>query len=343
MCSQKIKIQVCLLLILVFISVPATHADLVKLYNGDRISGKVEKLKDGKLIFKTEWAGSIQISWSSIDSLESDDTLSVMTSGGDIYSGFLRKADSALKVANDQETNRLQAVDIVSISPTRGTFWQRVDGSFHFGYSMPRGSSDSTQSSLSTSVNYDRPDYSVHGEIVSTLNEPGDGQATSRHTLDTRYDRFLNRKSFLFVLGGLERNEQQLLNLRTKVGGGLARKVINTRKTTVSFLGGFNFANEKYRFENFIDLPAANSGEGLAVFDLRTTRLAGIEFMLRVAIHPALTKGGRYRIESDSSIRIPITKNFMWGLSLDDRFDSQPPVPVDRNDYGVISTLGYKF
>ena len=108
-------------------------------------------------------------------------------------------------------------------------------------------------------------------------------------------------------------------------------------------IADINFANEKYRFGNLIDLPAANSGEGLAVVDLRTTRLAGIEFMLRVALHPTLTKGGRYRIESDSSIRIPITKNFMWGLSLYDRFDSQPPVPVDRNDYGLISTLGYKF
>lgn len=334
----------CFLLILTIVTALNGRADFVTLHNGDRISGTVEKLTDGKLIFKTEWAGSIQISWNSVDALESDAIFSVMAEGGEVYSGSLRKMDSALKITSDQKTNTLQIPDIISISPTtQETFRDRIDGGFNLGYSMVRGSSSSTQSSLSANVNYDRPNYSAHGKILSTLNEPDGGRATSRHTLDTRYDRVLSRRSFLFVLGGLERNEQQLLNLRTKVGGGLARRLISTGKTSLSLLGGINFANENYRSENLIDAPATNSGEGLAVFDLKTTKLAGIEFTLRVALHPALTRGGRYRIESDSGIRVPIFKNFMWGLSLYDRFDSRPPIPVNRNDYGLISTLGYKF
>ena len=108
-------------------------------------------------------------------------------------------------------------------------------------------------------------------------------------------------------------------------------------------LGGINFANEQYRLGGGSALPTTTRGEGLAVFDFRTTKLAGIEFTLRVALHPTLSSTNRYRIESDSGLRIPITKNFMWGVSLYDRFDSRPPVPVQRNDYGLLSTLGYKF
>lgn len=323
--------------------VVAARADLLTLQNGDHISGEVEKFVDGKLIFKTEWGGSIQVSWSSVDVLESDMTFSVMTTEGEVYSGSLHKAKSSLSVTTDQRTNTLEAAKVVSISPTGRSIWDRIDGAFNLGYSMVRGSSNTTQSALSTNVHYEQPKYRIQGSVLSTLNEPEEGQATSRHTLDARYDRFLSNKSFVFMLSGLERNEQQLLNLRTKFGGGLARKLINTKKTTLSLLGGINFANEQYRFGGGIALPATTRGEGLAVFDFRTIKLARVELTLRIALHPTLSGYNRYRIESDGGLRIPITKNFMWGVSLYDRFDSRPPVPVQRNDYGLLSTLGYKF
>ena len=331
------------LLVLIAVAVVAARADLVTLHNGDHISGKVEKFVDGKLIFKTEWADPIQVSWDSVDVLKSDETFSVMTREGEIYSGSLHKAKSLLSVTTDQRTSTLEAADIVSISPTGRSLWDRIDGTFNLGYSMVRGGSNTTQSALSTNVHYEQPYYRIQGSILSTLNEPEEGLATSRHTLDARYDRFLSNRSFVFLLSGLERNEQQLLNLRTKFGGGLARKLINTKKTTLSLLGGINFANEQYRSGSVIELPTTTRGEGLAVFDFRTTKLAGIEFTLRIALHPTLNSSSRYRIESDSGLRIPITKNFMWGVSLYDRFDSRPPVPVRRNDYGLLSTLGYKF
>ncbi len=322
------------------------RADLVTLTNGDRISGSVENLTAGKLSFKTEWAGSIQISWDAVAALESDETFEVKTKQGEIYSGSLRRAESSLSVRAEETTKTLDAPDVASIGapgrPEPG-FLEKLEGGVDFGYSLARGNSNTTQSSFSANVDYERPEYKVQGKIVSILSEPEQGPGTSRHTLNTRYDRFLNKRSFLFVLGGLERNEQQLLNLRTKAGGGFGRKLITSDKTTLSLLGGVNFANERFRPGDGIEPLTANNGEALAAFDLKTTKFAGIEFTLHVALHPTLTDGSRYRIESDSGFRIPIGKSFTWGLSLYDRFDSQPPVPVKRNDYGLLSTLGFKF
>ena len=322
------------------------RADLVTLTNGDRISGSVESLTGGKLSFKTEWAGSIQISWDAVSALESDATFEVKTKEGDVYSGSLRKSASTLNVRADETTETLDSPDIASIAPpgqTEPGFWKKLEGGVDFGYSLARGNSNTTQSAFSANADYERPEYKVQSNIVSILSEPEQGPGTSRHALDTRYDRFLSKRSFLFVLGGLERNERQLLNLRTKVGGGFGRKIITTDKTALSLLGGVNFANERFRPADGIKPLAANNGEALAAFDLKTTKFAGIEFTFRVALHPTLTDGSRYRIESDSGFRIPIANRFTWGLSLYDRFDSQPPVPVQRNDFGLLSTLGFKF
>ncbi len=334
------------LLLLTAAAALTARADLVTLTNGDRISGSVESLADGKLSFATDWAGSIQISWDAVAALESDQTFAVKTKQGDVYSGSLRKVESTLRVRADETTKTLDAPDVAAIAqpgqPEPG-FLKQLEGGVDFGYSLVRGNSNTTQSSFTANADYERPEYKVQSKIVSILSEPEQGPGTSRHTLDTRYDRFWSKRSFLFVLGGLERNEQQLLNLRTKVGGGVGRKLIRTEKTTLSLLGGVDFANERFRPAGGLESLTTNTGEALAAFDLKTTKLAGIELTLRVALHPALGAGGRYRIESDSGIRVPIAKSFTWGLSLYDRFDSQPPVPVQRNDYGLLSTLGFKF
>ena len=91
-------------------------------------------------------------------------------------------------------------------------------------------------------------------------------------------------------------------------------------------------------------LPRENTGEGLFGFEWVTTRLWNIRFRNRLTAHPNLVQTGRYRIEFDSSIRVPLILGFAWQVSFFDRFDSAPPGDdVGGNDYGLQSTLGYSF
>jgi hypothetical protein len=38
-----------------------------------------------------------------------------------------------------------------------------------------------------------------------------------------------------------------------------------------------------------------------------------------------------------------IFRNFFWKFSLYENFDSRPPVQTPRNDFGVSTSLGWKF
>ena len=343
-CASCVRwIRLSLLLALAAANALTVRADLVTLANGDRVSGIVEGLAEGKLRCKTDWAGPVEIDWAAVAALDSAETFSVLTTAGEVYTGALRMAESSLIVSVDQTTKTIAARDVASFTPAekpRSGFWEQLEGGVDLGYSLARGNSSTTQSALDANADYERPKFKVQGRIVSILSAFS-GRGASRHALDTRYDRFLSDRSFAFALSGLERNEQQLLNLRAKVGGGFGRKLISTDRTNLSLLGGINFANEKFRSGDGVDSLSANRGEGLAVFDLKTTRWAGIEFTWRTAWYPTLA--GRYRIESDSGSRIPLAKNLTWGLSLYARFDSQPPARVKRGDYGLLSTFGYRF
>jgi hypothetical protein len=48
------------------------HADEVVLTNGDRITGKVVELVDGKLSIKTEYAGVVKIDWTQVETFSTD-------------------------------------------------------------------------------------------------------------------------------------------------------------------------------------------------------------------------------------------------------------------------------
>jgi len=335
--------------VFVFLALPCSSlaVDALVLKNGDRITGTIQALEDGELTFETPWAGAVKVKWSRIAELESEESFEVETETGRIYRGSVTKFEESLEVTSEDTTVELDTLGVTSMRPRteekpRG-FWKRLNGGINFGYSLARGNSNSTQSSVGISADYRRPAYEIQGEIVSLTSEQEDGEGTSRHALDVRYDRFLSDKSFLFTLGGLERNERQLLNLRSKVGGGFGRKLIRSQQTQLSTLAGFNFANEQFRGDATNPARTRNSGEALAGIDLTTTRFFGIEFTTRLFVFPNLTQTGRYRLEYDSGFSIPLIGGFTWGLNLYDRFDSDPPVDVERNDYGVVSSLGYKF
>jgi hypothetical protein len=171
-----------------------------------------------------------------------------------------------------------------------------------------------------------------------------DAERQSRHALNTRFDRYLSPKSFAFALAAFERNDQQQLDLRSRVGGGFGWNVVKERDRTFDLLGGFTLTNEQYRAEEGDLLPRKSTGEGLLGFEWRSSRLWGVELRTRLTAHPNLVQTGRYRIEYDSGAAIPLVAGFTWNVSLFDRYDNKPPrEELERNDYGMVSTLGFSF
>ncbi len=58
---------------LLFLGVaPLLIADTVVLVNGDRITGAVKRLEDGKLTLISDLLGTVRVDWSDIESVQSD-------------------------------------------------------------------------------------------------------------------------------------------------------------------------------------------------------------------------------------------------------------------------------
>lgn len=69
-------------------------ADTVWLHNGDRLSGTVRSLSDGKLVMDTDWGGTLSLNWSAVSTLSSQHAITLRNSQtGENYSVRLAAAE----------------------------------------------------------------------------------------------------------------------------------------------------------------------------------------------------------------------------------------------------------
>lgn len=326
----------------------ASRADVVTVSNGDQLHGTVVKIEKGKLFLKTGYAGTIPIDWEKVQSIEAAGSYEVEVETGRRFIGEIEREADRLKVRYEDVELALRTPDVVAAVRLENSeppgFWKTLRGSIGLGYSFTRGNAEQTQSSLSAQGDYRKENYRLQGDATSIFARQEEAEATSRHALSGRYDRYLSDRAFAFGLTGFERNDRQKLDLRSRFGGGFGWKAKRSSANELDLLGGFTLTNEKFRNGEGEMLPRETTGEGLFGFEWKNTQLKGVRLYTRLTAHPNLVQTGRYRIEYDSKAQVPLLMGFNWSVGLFDRYDSDPPREnVLRNDYGMVSTFGFSF
>ncbi len=334
-------------LALILLAATSARTDTVVLTNGDRLTGEIQKLADGKLSLKTGYAGDVHIDWKVVDQLTTDGAVEVETHSGKRYMGTIQSSPEGWEITSGDVTRTVTAPLVVGLSAVSEdggpSFWERLEGNVDIGYNLTRGNSRLTQSSVGLGGAYRKPGYKVQARASSIFSRQNAAAATSRQSANLRYDKFLGPRLLAFAVGGLERNDRKRLNLRSAAGGGVGWKLQNTQNSELSVLGGLTYTNEQFHADAAGIAPGDSFGEGLLGLEWNTTPFDSVHFTTSVSLRPSLAGAGRYRIEYDSSVRIPLINRLTWSLSLFDRFDSDPPVAVQRNDYGLVSAFGFAF
>lgn len=324
-------------------------ADTVVMKNGDRLTGEVGQLDDGKLGLKTSYAGTIRLAWDEVASVETGQPFEVEVENGRRYSGSVDVERGAVAVIGDGAPLMTPQENVVAILPVTlddGTppFWRRLDGALDLGYSLSRGNSELTQSSLGVKGEYRAEAYKVRGKLDSLFARQNDAPTTSQHSGNLRFDQFVSDRMFYFLVGGMDRDDRRRLNLRTRGGGGFGWTLRKTKTEEFSALGGVTYSNENFRGREGEPNRILNSGEGLLGFEWQTRRFAGVRLSTEASVLPNLAQNGRFRVRYTSTARIPVWKYMNWTVRLFDNYDSNPPREnVVRNDYGLVSGFGLSF
>lgn len=320
-------------------------ADHVILKNQDRLTGTVAGLAGGKLSLSTEYAGKIEIDWGQVARLEMEKPLVVELQDGSQAESSLKAARQG--VARGDSPNlpgEFALSDIVSIRQpsvpdTRPGWLQHWSGQAHLGYNITRGNSDSDNLALAFRPERTTEKDRIKASYQLVYSQQDESQTSSLQDGSVRYDRFLDSKRFfVFALGGFATNRQQQLDLRTREGGGIGYAFDTGDKTVFSVYGGVTAVQEKYE-----GLERDSQIQGLAGFEFSTELFGAGAFFTQTEYEPRFNES-RYLLRWDAQLQFPLFRNLTFGVEVFEKFNSNPQsVGTEKNDFGLLSTLGWKF
>ena len=166
--------------------------------------------------------------------------------------------------------------------------------------------------------------------------------ASRRTNLAFQHTRLWNRRWFTNSSLSFDQNDELGLNLRTSVGAGGGRYLVQSNTMLLSLEGGLQFSRENLIAENE-DTDSLESTFS-ANWDWFLFEDPELDWSTRLQIIPSLTERGRVRGELNTTLSWELIGDLNLAFSLYGSWDNQPQSEVGAtSDYGVNTTLIYKF
>lgn len=241
---------------------------------------------------------------------------------------------------------------MVRLTPLEAGFWKRVDGSLDLGFSFTEAD-DRTQFSFGAEAEYRTRKYlrslSLSSVVVSQPqreivdDEVDEVSETNRSDLSlfvTRYLRWPKRHFLGFAT--LQQNEELGIDLRTLAGAAAGWDVVQSNTEVLALAAGMAVTREQLagsdpsqeNLEAFLGLQFQS-------FKFDTPHQRDVD--LTLAVFPSLSDSGRVRAELNARVCWEIVKDFFFGLSLLESYDSEPPTDAVKSDLTLTTSLGWSF
>jgi len=326
--------------------------DIVYLRNGDRVTCEIKRLERGRLEVSTNGMGTVYIEWDDIERVTSTERYVVELEDGTRFEGTLADTDAqarlllrkegAVDAQGNVQEQLLDMQNVVWLDPLKldARRIKRWDGSVSAGFDATKANSDT---SLSASFDARRRaetfQLNFNGSVYSRSQDGTDDSL--RANFNGIYRGLLEDRWYWAGLGGLERNDELGIDLRSFGGAGYGRFLVQSSRALWSVTGGLVVVNEQLAGESNgeTNLDAfLNTDFEFFTYDTPKTTLN-----TSFTVFPRLTGDGGARLNLDFSLRRELIEDLFVELSLYETYDSDPPEDGTSNDWGIVTGLGYTF
>ena len=220
----------------------ASFADEVVLINGDRLTGTVDSVSGGKLLLKTDYAGSIPINLDAIATVSTGEAFNVRYGDRHVHGNFERRdsntvigdMDIDLAAIKRAEQNHLASTDL-------GTEWaSRAD----VGLVISNGNSDteSINALIESSLKRGRSEHAV--SLLVSKEEAEEETTKDQTDFDYGYKRFVSEK--WYAAGNFEyfKDELKDIDQRLTLGAGMGYQFWDNSLSRLSVEAGVSAVRE---------------------------------------------------------------------------------------------------
>lgn len=311
---------------------------------GDRLSGRVHKVKAEQLEIETTYAGRIRIRAAEIKSWETQDEklrqqLAVVWPSK--ASPPLAAPNAESKLASHRQPNEAKrlAAPPKPVKPAKSASkaekWQR---SLDLAYTLARGNANLSE--LNTSFSLARKTGQQRTALVS-LGRYGVRNGTQvAHLLSStfRYENALGKLP-TFSETSFEIDRIKQLDYRFSESVGLTLPALKREGQRLSLDFGTGVTHEVYR--NGQERTVATT---LLRAKAEQRLISKAQLSQQVSLFSDLLAPENYRMQTELSLMMPITKYLGFRVSSLNRFDNRPAaVRVKRNDFSLLTGFSINF
>jgi len=318
-------------------------ADEVLLKNGDRITGTVVQMTDGKLKFKTDYAGEISIDWTAVADIQMDATATVLFGENSSVQGFTEPADPEsikIRVEKIAEPVAIDMADVTAINPPPPPPVSTLTARANFGIDLERGNTDSNEYHLDGQVvaRSGPSRFTLGAEYDREFNEGI--ETDNKNLFYLRYDYFVTKKFYLNAFASTERDEFAALASRSIFGAGAGYQFYDTERTKLSLEAGLGRVAERYDTGGDDEFRALRfSGN----FEHDLFREGGFEFFHWDEFYVDIEDSDNYFFRTRTGFRYPLVKYLQWTLEYRYDYDSVPAPGEENYDSRLLTTIGFRY
>lgn len=317
------------------------NADTVKLQNGDTLTGTVIKKETDKLVFKTQYAGEININWTEVASLNTDKPVKIMLADESSLTAEIQPSDEGRAKVNISKLNTIADIDLKDlayINPSAAVSGNGVDwkGYANLGGAITSGNTDNSQVRFDVeSIARTKQNRYTIGAYVNRAKANNENTVFNSKGY-TQYDHFLTKQWYWYANGSLENDKFRDINLRSSAGIGSGYQIYEQQDLNLSVETGINYISTDF---NQAEDERYASGRWALKYDQLVFQ--NVKFFHQHEVLFSLEEIANTLVFSKTGLRVPIANNLNASTQLNVDYANQPAEGRKSTDKTLLFSLGY--
>ena len=322
-------------------------ADEVIFKNGDRLSGEVIGLADGKLTINSWSAGTVTVEMAKVRTLSTDNPIEIHFRDGTVVRQRVSPSEEgrfAIEREGVLEPQVFAIADVVMMNPPPKPRAQ-WKGDVTAGLTLTRSNTDTEHANISVGLVRDGDGDRITFDaalLYSRQEDPETGDRTTTEnswSAEVKYDYFLSERLFLYTNSRVEQDDILQLDLRLIAGTGIGREWIEKENFSFRTEGGLSWLYEDYSDETEMNEQIT----ARLAYHLAKTCTDTIEISHELAWYPALEDFNDYFLTAEIDVRVSLTELMFGDFKVVFDYDSTPAADVDEASLKSILGLGLRF
>jgi putative salt-induced outer membrane protein YdiY len=337
--SRMLIVLICLISL-----IQSGYGDEIRLKNGDRLTGKIVRLVDGKLVLKSDVAGEVTVNLSNIQTLSSDEPIIVNLKDGTSLKQKISSSEAGRFAIAGDETVKAQefaVTDIVSINPPIPKWKGNISAGITSTHGNTKTESITGSANLSKRTQKDRTILSAD-YAKSKQNDSDTGEEVTIEDwwrAHAKYDYFLSKKMYGYLDGRYEKDAIAELERRVAIGIGGGYQWIES--AGMNFSTEFGLASLYEKFDNQTESNSDITAQLGYNFDKKLRK--NLSFINTLTYYPALEKPSDYYLTTTAELRADVSAAMFMNFKTIFNYDSTPAIGAGNTDVKYFLGLGYSF